>query len=317
VDVVELLRGARVATVRATVRVRGGGHERTVEVWLQPPDRAREETRDADSRSFGVRRGRTWWWWDAFGGAFSNEDRPEHGNSLGEEFAWLVDASFTIPFLDLGEITRGTCAGRPTLRVWARQLRDDGALDDDWIGGLHHDEVLLDVDGERGVLLRVESRISGVVDEVAEVMSVTFDEPIPEETFVFTPPAGERVQSTREFGRTTNIELEEAVALASFPVWIAPAIPPGWELMVDFRPGQLRLLQPPAVFLWYFPPDGSDAAVVIRQQRGYGRPTEVHEEPGWAEVHVERDGTAIHLGSRTLGAEALTGWADRLGRARA
>ena len=47
----------------------------------------------------------------------SNEDRPEVGGGIGEEFGWLLDPAAVIGLLDLGQISPGRRAGRPVLRV--------------------------------------------------------------------------------------------------------------------------------------------------------------------------------------------------------
>lgn len=54
--------------------------------------------------------------------------------------------------------------------------------------GIHE----LAVDAERGVILRATSFIDGQEFFVHEVLEIAFDEDFPDDTFVFTPPPGER-----------------------------------------------------------------------------------------------------------------------------
>jgi hypothetical protein len=52
------------------------------------------------------------------------------------------------------------------------------------------DDVVVDVDIERGVVLRLESRVAGEAFDVIELGRVAFDEPIDEERFTPDPPPG-------------------------------------------------------------------------------------------------------------------------------
>jgi hypothetical protein len=211
-DLLVLLHGARdrVSTVRAVVRTwqhvrvsreamarradRGAvmaygpadepereSVESLVRVWLAPPDGAREEREGPHGEWFGVRRGRLWWRYDPHNGAMSNEDQPEVGSGIGEEFGWLLDPAAMIGLLDFGEISPGRRAGRPTLRVRAlpRALAagDDGPLGR--LGAIGADELRLDVDAERGALLRIESRLGQQPFALSEVLEIAFDEQFP------------------------------------------------------------------------------------------------------------------------------------------
>jgi hypothetical protein len=249
-DLLVLLHGARgrVSTVRAVVRtwhhvrVRGEAMARVVErgdvvpygpaevperdcveslvrVWFVPPDRVREQREDPDGARFGVRRGRLWWRYDAHNGAMSNEDRPEVGGGVGEEFGWLLDPAAVIGLLDFGPISRGLRAGRRVLCVRAVPRVSGYGFDEPlWrLGAMGADELGLEVDAERGMLLRMESRFEQRPFAVSEVLEISFDEEFPDDTFVFSPPPGEEVRSIAEqFGVRRDLTIEQAVALAPF-----------------------------------------------------------------------------------------------------
>jgi hypothetical protein len=127
--------------------------------------------------------------------------------------------------LDFDEISAGECAGRPTVRVHAlpraaAEGHDDAAL---WrLGAMGADELHLDVDAERGTLLRAEARFEGRPFAISELLEITFDEQFPDDTFEFTPPPGEEIRSIAEqFPIRRNLTIEQTVALAPFTVWIA------------------------------------------------------------------------------------------------
>lgn len=135
--------------------------ESVLRVWFAPPDRAREEGEGGAGEGFGVRRGPVCWHYGPYNGARSNEDDPEVGSGIGEEVWWLLDPVALVGFLDFDTITRGRQAGRATRRVRAvpRALAD--AEGEAWprfrLGAEGADELLLDVDAERGGLLRIET----------------------------------------------------------------------------------------------------------------------------------------------------------------
>jgi hypothetical protein len=370
-DLLVLLHGARarVSTVRAVVRTwhhvrvrdeaiarlvkRGDvvtyaptevperdSAESLVRVWFAPPDRVREQREDPDGARLAVRRGRLWWRYDAHNGAMSNEDQPEVGGGIGEEFGWLLDPAAVIGLLDFGPISPGLRAGRRVLRVRAvPRVSAHGSDEPLWrLGAIGADELGLEVDADRGTLLRVESRFEQQPFAVSEVVEISFDEQFPDDTFVFTPPPGEDVRSiAEEFGVRRDLTIEQAVALAPFVVWIPARVPAGWETQIAFAAAQDRPPAAPHVFLHYRAPDGTHALSITESPADHPREIEA-EGPGglWREIkrdhrqiHVREpaetwqpaqaradlDRTRILISSTDLGAEALADLAAGLVRA--
>jgi outer membrane lipoprotein-sorting protein len=369
-DLLELMHGARgrTRTVRATVRTWRHVHrmrqamERSdwvsygpaaddpepeavahlARVWLAPPDRAREEQEGPDGSFVGVRDGDRWWRYDDHNGAMSNAGQPDSNSGIGDEYRWLIDAATVIGLLEFGEIARGARAGRPALQVKAvpRALApgEDGPLMR--LGALGADELLLDVDAERGALLRIESRFAGQPFAISEVTEAAFDEELPDDTFVFRPPPGEEVRSIAEQSAIEpGLTIEQAVARAPFTVWIPERVPAGWEAEIAFAAPMDR---PPAaahVFLHYRAPHGAHGYSITESPadtapdpEAYGPPrpdpwqevtrggrTMQVREPAehWhlAQVELALEDTRILIHSNDLKADALADVAAGLVRA--
>jgi hypothetical protein len=359
-DLLVLLHGARgrVSTVRATVRTRRDARrvreaiersrgragvvayasdgepdgdrepvESVVRVWLAPPDRAREEREGADGEGFGVRRGSLWWHYDPYGGATSNEDDPEVGSGIADEVWWLLDPAPVIGLLDFDAIVPGHQAGRSTLRTRAipRAAGDGDDLSLFRLGAVGADELLLDVDAERGVLLRIETRLDGRPLLVSEVAEVAFDEALADDVFEFRPPPGEEVRSISDrFSVEHDLTIEQAVARAPFTVWIPSRVPAGWETEIAFAAETDRPPTAPHVHLHYRTPDGTHTVSIAESPHDHpgehadyehARPNPWQESErggrrmrirdpaeGWqpAQVRLELDGTRIHIHSRDL-----------------
>lgn len=371
-DLLVLLHGARgrIATVRATVRMwrhqqrqheamgrsmRDDGGvtayasldveslpdtaESVVRVWLAPPDRAREEHEGADGAGYGVRRGRLWWHYSPHSGAVSNIDRPEVDSGIGEELWWLLEPAPLIGVLDFDGITPGRQADRGTLRV--RAVPRAFAADDGWplvrLGAAGADELLLDVDAERGTLLRIESRFQGEPIVISEIVEIAFDEPFADDVFVFTPPPGEEIRSIAdEFAVERSLTIEQAVARARFTVWILARVPAGWETEIAFAAESSRPAMAPQVHLHYRAQDGTHEVNVAESPADHpgehsdyeharpnpwqpidrdGRSMQIREPAeDWqpAQVLLELDGTRIHMHSGDLSADRLADLAATL-----
>jgi hypothetical protein len=270
----------------------------------------------------------------------SNEGEPEVRSGIGEEFAWLLDPAGLIGSLDFGEFSPGRRAGRNTLRM--RAVPRVPAAGDHTplfrLGVTGAEELWLEVDAERGTLLRIEARFQHQPFAICEVLEIAFDEQFDEDTFVFTPPPGEEIRSFAEqFPVRRDLTIEQAVALAPFTVWIPARMPAGWESEIGFAAEQDRPPMAPHVFLHYRAPDGTHALHIAEspvagprddEAEGPGGPwreTERNQrhiafrEPAesWhsAQARVDLDGTRILIHSDDLTADALTDLAAGLVRA--
>lgn len=312
----------------------------TLRLWLQPPDRIREERETGSVTRTTVQRGDVWWTVDTDGDAMTNADDPEVSTGAGEDAQWLLDPAGLMGALVLTPLGRGEVAGRPTLR--ARGI--PRASDDEEgmilrIGGA--DEYVLDVDAERGVLLRVEARAGGAAFLILEVTEIAFGERFDAAVFELEPPPGQRFRGVLDDlpGTMRDLPIERVAVLAPFPVWMPARLPRGWELGATFAPASERLGTAPAVYLHYAAPDAShqlaihlspadhpgehpeydhaDPAPWIEQERD-GRRMQVREPAeDWqpAQVRLELDGTRILIHSRDLDASWLADLAGGLVRA--
>ena len=368
-ELLVLLHGARgrISTVRATVRIwrHIGRHDEAVQragwtsyassgtpasealeelvrVWFAPPDRAREEREGSQDASVGVRRGPHWWRYDDVNGALSNEGAPDSQSGIGDELDWLLDPAPVIGLLEFDKIVRAQRAGRPVMRVRAvprtPAAGNDGPLMR--LGAVGADELLLDVDAERGALLRIESRFEREPIALSEVVEIAFDEAFDEGTFVFTPPPGQVVRSILDLLPVRHdLTIEQAVALAPFTVWIPARLPADWETQIGFAAEQDRPSMAPQVHLHCRAPDGTQGLRVAESPADHPgehsdddharanpwrtidrdrRRMQLREpDESWlpAQVRLELDGTRILIQSADLEADALADVAAGLVRA--
>ena len=159
-----------------------------------------------------------------------------------------------------------------------------------------------------------------------EAVQIAYDERIPDERFVFEPPAGELVRDFSDHDHPRTVGALEAAELAPFPLFVLPSMPDGWELHVTLWPGRERPKSPPGVLLAYRSRDATAALSVIQTRAGEGTDL-ISLDPGAAErverggqeillrrrgdrlpmsaLRLERDGTGIFVTSDSLEAERL------------
>jgi hypothetical protein len=301
--------------------------ESSTRLWVEGTERVREEhSGEWMGPRLGVRIGERWWSYDERTGAISNEEAPEVGSGIGQQFAHLLDPAPMMGLLELERLGDVSLAKREAIRARAVPRDRVGSF---W--GLHPlpagaDDYELVVDRERGVLLRVAARLAGEDFYVIEVLDIAFDEQFPPETFVFEPPAGEEIRNPLSDWRPAQVTIDEAQNLAPFTVWIPDRIEAGWQMTVHFSAGGDRPPVPATVSISYHRQDASrsfsiqEAAVGDRHHFGVrgeplGRKGEtllVREPDQIAQVQLERDGPALLFQSSDLGLDGLLELVDAL-----
>ena len=323
-DVLELLHGAhrRFTSVRATIREwhhherserafarfaegRGGSigavfatrseegppppaTETVVRLWWEPPDRLREEREEhrAGGLHVAVARGERWWIATPGLGSVSNEEDPDVQGPSGPSHSYLFDPARLLGVLDLEVVGPASVAGRSARRL--RALPRAASVDTFVVAmPLGADDYDLDVDAERGVVLRVAARIGGEEFVVVEILEVAFDESFPPGTFEFVPPPGEVVRSPA-FPLPREISIDEAAREAPFAVFLPRRVPGDAQLQVTSAPADPAGRMPHMVTVAYLAP-GAAFRVSLTQSPVEAREPEV---PAGAQA-VERGGLVM------------------------
>ena len=158
-------------------------------LWIRQPDHVRVEFGGAHQTRFvEVFDGARQWMSLPHGREVVQERRDDGGLQRGPA-APLVETAALPASLDLEATGRGRILGRETFAVRGRPRPGDPRPGP---GPFHPllwaaDEVRLEVDAERGVILRLEAVLEGDVFHTLEMTEVAFDEPLPDELFVIPP----------------------------------------------------------------------------------------------------------------------------------
>lgn len=150
-------------------------------VWYEGEDRWRleHETDPPEKRFVHVQNGRRCWRVDPndpnSSGTF---EETIFGDGVVHPLLW--EPNVLIPEMWFGEGTEGSLAGRRAIRVETtrRPTSHDYIVAIPWA-----DAYELDIDAERGVLLRLASRFEGQDADVEEVLEINFDVDVAPETF--------------------------------------------------------------------------------------------------------------------------------------
>ncbi|MCU1678489.1 MAG: hypothetical protein JWM93_3247 [Frankiales bacterium] len=210
----------------------------------------------------------------------------------------MLDPSELIGLLDFTISGRGERAGRPVLLVRCRPRARDrpgpASLALHQLGAGAH-EYAIEVDAERGVLLRAEARFDGQAISVTEALQIAFDTPPDPELFRFTPPPGEELHRTGAVDRFRHaIPVHEAAAAAPFPVYTLADPPIGWELTATLHAGSARPLVHASVSLHY---RSRDAAAQLNISQMEAATAEDYSLPEG--LDVERAGLSMRVRRRT------------------
>ena len=178
-----------------------------IRFWAEPPSRFRQERARHDSRetSVVVIDGEVWWSSLSSKSVITNARMDQIDDSanvsvpkeaVGMEYQDAEDAilsqitlnpSWLISGLWMEPIGRRRYIDRAAIRVWGEPIEEENS---DWYWWDGADEYQLLIDAERGVLLRIGVFRNGEEFAGAEVTSIEFDRPIPDEIFRFTPLSG-------------------------------------------------------------------------------------------------------------------------------
>jgi hypothetical protein len=305
--------------------------DETVRIW-RDGQRFREELHGGRRDGYyGVADGPLWWFWDEHMGASSNQDNPSAQSGVGQRLQVLLNPIPLLSSLRFRVIGNSEVAGRAAVTARATPRPHDPRH-----GGFHRElhelgtgaqHYQLDVDQERGVLLAVTAIRDEQPFHKITTLAIRFDEPIPTETFQFTPPEGEEIQPIRSRLRDLrHITLSEAQQRAPFTVVMPDRVPAGWQLRCMFIEASARPPSPAQVSLSYRSVDGHQS-VSISQVAATDRAshfgsmindenwqvvvrggTSVRVSPaGWpqAQANLERDGTLVFLTSDNLTSDQL------------
>jgi hypothetical protein len=265
-------------------------HAWEIRLWVDA-GRFRQERVGPDLESVLVVDHERWWTWAPAYGVHSHEDEAGVTHRGGLD---LLDAAEFVGDCELELAGQTHIAGRPAKSVRVRAAR----------GGAHPgglslgiEEATLEIDAERGLVLRRIEFEGGQPAFVREVEEITYDEPLSPDRFVFTPPAG---SASREQLEPRVTSLDESAALASFPVWKLAEVPRDWRVEALFAPARERPTWPDSVTLLYSRRDGGERLEIQQRTREHDLPVVGPER------RFERDGRHyIALGpARPVGREA-------------
>jgi hypothetical protein len=182
------------ALVGAPTAVAESDEDRTsLKIWLERPNRLREEQRQGEDVDLLIRDGELWWSADPILGATTNTADAEPWQSwVGGEYEGLADPAGLAAALSFEPLGQGERAERRVLRARAVARNGESARQDmalAAIGGIGADEYELEIDAACGVVLYAEARLHGSTFSVVEAEAVAFDEAIEADTFMFVSPA--------------------------------------------------------------------------------------------------------------------------------
>ncbi|MEM2002070.1 MAG: hypothetical protein QXT77_05450 [Candidatus Methanomethylicaceae archaeon] len=172
-------------------------------IWLQKPSRWRYESQEVGrAASISIIDGDRWWYYDPTDNTLHTNVAPKGMGlrirkskiTLSDNLINIEQAINEVPSLDptfllvthtLQLVGSAVHAGREALRVRAVPRRKE-LIGDPFFWDTA-DEYDLLVDKERGILLRYSAQLNSQEYAVVSAESVVFDEPIPDNTFSFTP----------------------------------------------------------------------------------------------------------------------------------
>jgi hypothetical protein len=260
----------------------------------------------------------------------SNQDDPRVGGGVGQELRIMLNPTPLLGALHFRVAGNSQVAGRATITAHAtphppdpRRLGFLLALHQLGKGADHYQ---LEVDQERGVLLAVTAIHDEQPFYKITTLAIRFDEPIPAETFQFTPPEGEQIQAPIRAHSLRRITLTEAQQCAPFTVLMPDRVPASWRVQCKFIEASQRPRLAAHVSLNYHSDDGHQSISISQMAAAdaahhYGNMIDDENwqelardgtsvrvrPPEWsqAQAQIERDGTFVFLVSDNLTADQL------------
>ncbi len=229
--------------------------EAVTRLWINLPSRARSEHRQSgdgarpDFENTVVIDGDTFWSYDSYSGAMTNDGDQSHQSGIDTR---LLDPVSLLAASTVEVLGEATIAGRVGLRLrltpQPRSLLTSDEMHVHW--SVCPREVVLDT--ERGVLLSDTSLLDDEPFSRVEFTEIAFDVVIPPERLTFTPPTGEEVRNVRDvFSQSTNRPLHEVAGAASFTVFASARAPEGWTLNANYSEANERPAMPEMAHLFY------------------------------------------------------------------
>ncbi len=333
-DIAEQKRdGTSIGTIQLSSRERPSAeHEELLRIWRSGERLRIEHEGGPQDGSYGVRDGTAWWMWDERNGALSNQDDRKVGNGMGEELSVLLNPTPLLGLLRFRSLGPSTFVGRATVTADAVPRRVDSSRSLRSFElhrlGSGADRYVLHVDAELGVLLNVVAFRDGEPFLETSAVEIAFDQPIDDDRFVFQPPAGEEIRSSRHRSRPQRMPIPEAQKRAPFTVLIPDRVPAGWHVHCVFVERSERPPSPAQISLGYDSDDGHESVHISQcaAHEKQSRYDQLISGDGWddvvrdgttigvtkpgaagnqAQAHLERDGTFVFLMSETLGPEQL------------
>ncbi len=255
-----------------------------------------------------------------------SEDRPPFGcerpgrrgkrasaRGVRSVFRGLVALLSSLRFRPTG---KAQVAGLPTISAYGTPRRPQdpkrgGAFELHELG-TGADGYELEVDAQRGVLLAVTAIHDGQPFHTITTLELQFDQPIPAETFRFTPPAGQEIELMHETHRLRYVTLTEAQQQAPFSVLMPDSVPHDWQVQCRFIDASDRPPSPVEIGLSYDSVDGHESVSLTQTAAGASNPhTQFVDEEDWE--HVTRDGISMrtrpaHWGQAQVELELAGTW---------
>ena len=216
-------------------------------LWVRRPDRARVEHGGAHGARF----------LEITNGSRRFASRPQGRNVIEDRSGArlglrpaevLVETAVLTAALELDVTGRGRVLGREVFTLQGRATNGDGP---GRLEGLHPfvrvaDGLRLEVDAERGVILRLEAILDGAPVHRVEMTDVAFDEDLAEQLFVIPPaevPTSPRPPRSRRVGPPEDVlgvapPIAPVLATSSSTVVAVDRIlayPDGFELYITVR----------------------------------------------------------------------------------